>query len=284
MLVSLTPSDVLSTPPLHTHTLNQQSWDIAALAQHSWQFLALYCVLACLGRVPSQLAAPLKLSTHILVIINPPLSCLRGRNCGNRHGPAWVELRWRWDVKSWHTIGHESQRARAVYQGGGRKPQALVALLQPQAFERLRDCGGSAARPWPPSRPRQRWAVFVLADWHVEPFLRLSVLLRETHPLPEALLPALAATDILCSSFLLFEDMFMGSWDTGTLHLGNSFSPSQQMVFEVVFVPEWTEHLSSSNRHPLFGSQVHPILIWNGPSNLSCTQESSTLLWTSLFS
>ena len=80
--------------------------------------------------------------------------------------------------------------------------------------------------------------MFVLADRHVEPFLALSVLLRETHPLPEALLPALATTAILCSSFLLFEDMFMGGWDTGTLHLGNSFSPSQQMVFEVVFVPE----------------------------------------------
>lgn len=110
--------------------------------------------------------------------------------------------------------------------------------MQPQAFERLRDCGGLAACPWPPSHPRQRWAVFVLADRHVEPFLALSVLLRETHPLPEALLPALATTAILCSSFLLFEDMFMGSWDTGTLHLGNSFSPSQQMVFEVVFFPE----------------------------------------------
>ena len=86
--------------------------------------------------------------------------------------------------------------------------------------------------------PRQRWAVFILACWHMEPFLAPSVLLREMHPLPEALLPALVATAILCSSFLLLGDMFMGSWDIGTLHLGNSFSPSQQMVFEVVFFPE----------------------------------------------
>lgn len=153
MLVSLPPSDVLSPRSPHTHTLNQQSWDIAALAQHSWRLLALCCVLVCRGRMPLQPAAPMKLSTHILVIINPPLSCLRGWNSGNRHGPAWVEPPWRWDVKSWHTIGHESQRARAVYQGGGRKPQALVALLQPQAFERLRDCGGSAARPGHPPTP-----------------------------------------------------------------------------------------------------------------------------------
>lgn len=86
--------------------------------------------------------------------------------------------------------------------------------------------------------PRQRRAVFILACWRIEPFLAASVLLREMHPLPEALLPALVATAILSSSFLLLGDMFMGSWDLGTLHLGNSFSPSQQMVFEVVFFPE----------------------------------------------
>lgn len=136
-----------------------------------------------------------------------------------------------------------------------RKPQALVSLLRWQSFERLHDCGGSAVPQWPP--PRQRWTVFVLASRHVEPFLARSLLLRETHPLPESPFPALATTAILYSSFLLFEDMFMGSWDIGTLHLGNSFSPSQQMVFEVVLVPEWTEHLSSSNKYPLYGSQVH---------------------------
>ena len=80
--------------------------------------------------------------------------------------------------------------------------------------------------------------MFVLAGRHVEPFLALCVLPGEMHPLPEAPLPALAATATSCSSFLLFEDMFMGSWDIGTLHLGSSFSPSQQMVFEVVLVPE----------------------------------------------
>lgn len=80
--------------------------------------------------------------------------------------------------------------------------------------------------------------MFVLASQHVETFLAQSVLLRETHPLPESLLPPLATPAILHSSFLLFEDIFMGSWDIGTLHLGNSFSPSQQMVFEVVLVPE----------------------------------------------
>lgn len=134
----------------------------------------------------------------------------------------------------------------------GRKPQAMVLLLRQQSFERLHDCGGSAVPQWLPLC--QCWAVFVLASRHVEPFLAQSVLPRETHPFPESPLPLLATTAILYGSFLLFEDMFMGSWDIGTLHLGNSFSPSQQMVFEVVLVPERTEHLSSSNKYPLFGS------------------------------
>lgn len=116
------------------------------------------------------------------------------------------------------------------------KPQALVSLLWQQSFERLHDCGGSAVPQWLPLC--QHWTVFVLASRHVEPFLAQSVLPRETHPFPESPLPVLATTAILYGSFLLFEDMFMGRWDTGTLHLGNSYSPSQQTVFEVVLVPE----------------------------------------------
>lgn len=118
----------------------------------------------------------------------------------------------------------------------GRKPQALVSLLRQRSFERLHDCGGSAVPRWPPLC--QRWTVFVLAGRHVEPFLAQSVLPRETHPFPASPLPVLATTAILYSSFLLFEDMFMGGWDIGTLHLGNSCSPSQQKAFEVVLVPE----------------------------------------------
>jgi hypothetical protein len=67
--------------------------------------------------------------------------------------------------------------------------------------------------------------LFVLASQAMEPFLAQAVLLRETHSLPDSPPTALVMTAILCSSFLLCGDMFMGSWEVGTLHLGNSFSP-----------------------------------------------------------
>lgn len=189
----------------------------------------------------------------------PSLSSSGGGSSGNGPYSAQVGLHGRWDVKSWHTIGHESLQAWAVSHRGWQETTGLVSLMRWQSFERVHDCGGSAVPQWPP--PCQCRAVFVLASQHVETFLAQSVLLRETHPLPESLLPPLATPAILYSSFLLFEDIFMGSWDIGTLHLGNSFSPSQQMVFEVVLVPEWTEHLYSSNKYPLFVFQIHCILI-----------------------
>lgn len=66
-------------------------------------------------------AAPGKMSTHILVIVNPLIKFLEEEvveGAGGGHGSAQVGLHCRWDVKSWHTIGHESLEARAAYQRG----------------------------------------------------------------------------------------------------------------------------------------------------------------------
>lgn len=187
------------------------------------------------------------------------LSFSGGGSSGNGPGSEQIGLHWRWDMKSWHTIGRESLEAWAVYQRGRQETTGSGFALVVTIFR-------EAAWLWWFSCSPMVASLSVLdcvslGQSHVENFLAQSVLLRETQALPESSLPSLTDTAILYSSFLLFEDMFMGSWDVGTLHLDNSFSPSQEMVFEVVLVPEWTEHLYSSNKYPLFVFQIHYFLI-----------------------
>lgn len=50
--------------------------------------------------------------------LTPSLSSSGGGSSGKGRDSEQVGLHQRWDVKSWHTIGHESLEARAVYQRG----------------------------------------------------------------------------------------------------------------------------------------------------------------------
>lgn len=50
--------------------------------------------------------------------LTPSLSSSGGGSSGKGRGSEQVGLHQRWDVKSWHTTGHESLEAQAVYQRG----------------------------------------------------------------------------------------------------------------------------------------------------------------------
>lgn len=116
-----------------------------------------------------------------------------------------------------------------------RKPQALAPLLRCQSLrgwmtmvvqlfpDSCLSTSAGLCLSWPVGMWNPSWLSQCCGRRHSR--------FPSLHP------PAPATTAILYNSFLPFGDIFMGSWDTGTLLLGNSFPPSQAN-FEVVLVPE----------------------------------------------
>lgn len=180
------------------------------------------------------------------------LSSLEGESRGNGGGCAQVGLSCKWDMKSGTPLAMSHWKPKLCTRGQQETtgPGFTLAVTVFWEAERLWwfSCSLMAASPAAPDcvcLGQSGCGTFTGSGSATERDTSTSC---PSTPHFLSLFPQYGYYSILYSSLPLCGDRFMGGCDTGTLHLGNSFSPHKIMVFEVVVAPEWTWNLMSSNK------------------------------------